>query len=84
MVVCSTQRLWAAVHSIQSTNQDEADELQGCIGEDGDMWDYESLKKLKWIARLMGVGRFYILWQPFYGRRTRTNERSLRSSNGIR
>tara|TARA_B100000123_G_scaffold270485_1_gene248414 strand:+ start:767 stop:1300 length:534 start_codon:yes stop_codon:yes gene_type:complete len=60
----NTEVLWrGGTFHIKITNQEEADELQGCIGEDGDMWDYESFEEIEMDSTFDGCSEDFI----FYG-----------------
>ena len=60
----NTEVLWrGGTFHIKITSQEEADELQGCIGEDGDMWDYESFEEIEMDSTFDGCSEDFI----FYG-----------------
>ena len=50
MVVCpNTEIMWrnGTFHNKKVCNQDEADSLQECLGEDGEIWDYEDYEEIE-------------------------------------
>ena len=62
MVVCPTQRLCGVtVHSIlKLCNQDEADSLQECLGEDGEIWDYEDYEEIEMDSCFDGCSEDFV------------------------
>ena len=63
----NTEIMWRNGTHSKVCNQDEADSLQECLGEDGEIWDYEDYEEIEMDSCFDGCPRrFCTLWQSSF------------------